>query len=87
MLREFGIKPGNVRLADGTQRKGYMRNKFLDAWRRYCPTVHPVDAGAAPSHGLSPAPPAAVLAVPAVIPQVTQHAGKTATGTKTATRS
>nr|WTB32258.1 DUF3631 domain-containing protein [Streptomyces sp. NBC_00830] len=45
LLREFGIKPGNVRLADGTQRKGYTRNKFLDAWRRYCPTVHPVDHG------------------------------------------
>ncbi|MGW4727603.1 DUF3631 domain-containing protein [Streptomyces shenzhenensis] len=44
MLRQFGIKPGNVRMADGTQRKGYMRNKFLDPWRRYCPTVHPVDA-------------------------------------------
>ncbi|MGW5343352.1 DUF3631 domain-containing protein [Streptomyces sp. NPDC004050] len=44
MLRQFGIKPGNVRIADGTQRKGYMRNKFLDPWRRYCPTVHPVDA-------------------------------------------
>lgn len=42
MLRDFGIRPGNVRMADGTQRKGYMRNKFLDAWRRYCPTVHPV---------------------------------------------
>ncbi|WP_329252489.1 DUF3631 domain-containing protein [Streptomyces sp. NBC_01478] len=45
MLSPYVIKPGNVRLADGTQRKGYMRNKFLDAWRRYCPTVHPVDAG------------------------------------------
>lgn len=44
MLREFGIRPGNVRMADRTQRKGYMRNKFLDAWRRYCPTVHPVEA-------------------------------------------
>ncbi|MGW3122181.1 DUF3631 domain-containing protein [Streptomyces sp. NPDC001107] len=44
MLREYGIKSGNVRVADGTQRKGYMRNKFLDAWRRYCPAVHPVDA-------------------------------------------
>ncbi|MGW2421144.1 DUF3631 domain-containing protein [Streptomyces sp. NPDC001709] len=44
MLRPFDIRPGNVRLADGTQRKGYMRNKFLDAWRRYCPTVHPVDS-------------------------------------------
>ncbi|UQA94551.1 DUF3631 domain-containing protein [Streptomyces halobius] len=51
MLREFGITSGNVRLADGTQRKGYMRHKFLDAWRRYCPTVHPVDAGPAPSAG------------------------------------
>ncbi|MBT2399396.1 DUF3631 domain-containing protein [Streptomyces sp. ISL-100] len=51
MLREFGIKSGNVRLADGTQRKGYMRNKFLDAWRRYCPTVHPVDADPTPSEG------------------------------------
>ncbi|AUH42206.1 DUF3631 domain-containing protein [Streptomyces sp. CMB-StM0423] len=44
MLREFEITSGNVRMADGTQRKGYTRNKFLDAWRRYCPTVHPVDA-------------------------------------------
>ncbi|MFJ8543052.1 DUF3631 domain-containing protein [Streptomyces sp. NPDC093586] len=52
MLREFGIRPGNVRLADGTQRKGYMRNKFLDAWRRYCPTVHSVNAEpAAPATG------------------------------------
>ena len=42
MLREFGIISGNVRIGDGTQRKGYMRNKFLDAWRRYCPTVHPL---------------------------------------------
>ncbi|MFE7812573.1 DUF3631 domain-containing protein [Streptomyces sp. NPDC057433] len=51
MLRKFDIKPGNVRLADGTQRKGYMRNKFLDAWRRYCPTVHSVNAESAPSSG------------------------------------
>lgn len=47
MLREFEIAPGNVRMADRTQRKGYMRNKFLDAWRRYCPTVHSVDTQAA----------------------------------------
>jgi uncharacterized protein DUF3631 len=51
MLREFDIRPGNVRLADGTQRKGYTRNKFLDAWRRYCPTVHPVGTGPARSEG------------------------------------
>ncbi|MFG2213060.1 DUF3631 domain-containing protein [Streptomyces sp. NPDC048638] len=55
MLREFGIKPGNVRVADGTQRKGYMRNKFLDAWRRYCPTVHSVDTPSVPSGDTRPA--------------------------------
>ncbi|MFD9066006.1 DUF3631 domain-containing protein [Kitasatospora purpeofusca] len=51
MLREFGISSGNVRMPDGTQRKGYLRNKFLDAWRRYCPVVHPVTATAAGSRG------------------------------------
>ena len=51
LLREFGIKPGNVRMADRTQRKGYMRNKFLDAWRRYCPTVYLVDADPARGEG------------------------------------
>ncbi|MDX3587293.1 DUF3631 domain-containing protein [Streptomyces europaeiscabiei] len=51
MLRGFDIKSGNIRLADGTQRKGYTRNKFLDAWRRYCPTVHPVDTEPARSRG------------------------------------
>jgi hypothetical protein len=51
MLREYGIKSGNVRMADGTQRKGYMRNKFLDSWRRYCPTVHPLGIDSAPGEG------------------------------------
>jgi hypothetical protein len=47
LLREFGIVSGNVRIADGTQRKGYTRSKFLDPWRRYCPTVHPTAANLA----------------------------------------
>ncbi|WP_435251955.1 DUF3631 domain-containing protein [Streptomyces tendae] len=51
MLREFGIRPGNVRLADGTQRKGYTRNKFLDAWRRYCPAVQKLNAEDVPATG------------------------------------
>lgn len=49
MLREYGIRSGNVRMADGTQRKGHTRNRFLDAWRRYCPTVHPTGTDPAPS--------------------------------------
>ncbi|MFH9617192.1 DUF3631 domain-containing protein [Streptomyces pratensis] len=44
MLRDYDIRPGNVRMADRSQRKGYTRNKFLDVWRRYCPTIHPADA-------------------------------------------
>jgi hypothetical protein len=42
MLRDYGITSGNVRMLDHTQRKGYTRAKFADAWKRYCPTVHPV---------------------------------------------
>ncbi|MEU9476161.1 DUF3631 domain-containing protein [Streptomyces sp. NPDC048191] len=43
MLREYGISSANVRVGE-IQRKGYTRNKFADPWRRYCPTVHPLDA-------------------------------------------
>ncbi|MDH6577556.1 DUF3631 domain-containing protein [Kitasatospora sp. MAP5-34] len=46
ILRDYGISSGNVRIGDGSQRKGYTRNKFADAWRRYCPAVHPLDAQA-----------------------------------------
>ncbi|WP_329119319.1 DUF3631 domain-containing protein [Streptomyces sp. NBC_01465] len=56
LLREYGIKSGNVRIADGTQRKGYMRNKFLDPWRRYCPTVHPVNTPTVPTRDNRPVP-------------------------------
>ncbi|MFJ2636116.1 DUF3631 domain-containing protein, partial [Streptomyces sp. NPDC087422] len=51
LLREFGIISGNVRIADSTQRKGYTRSKFLDPWRRYCPTVHPTAGIPAPREG------------------------------------
>lgn len=37
LLRDFDIKPANVRFADGRQAKGFTRNKFRDAWERYCP--------------------------------------------------
>ena len=53
-LREYDIVPGTVRLADGTQAKGYQREKLTDAWDRYCP------AEASPENalGLPSAPPA-----------------------------
>lgn len=51
MLREFGISSGNVRIGDGTQRKGYLRHKFADAWRRYCPAVHPLAPGSGSGTG------------------------------------
>jgi Protein of unknown function (DUF3631) len=37
LLGEYGIRSGNVRFSDGTQRKGYVRTDFADAWERYCP--------------------------------------------------
>ncbi|MEY9955316.1 DUF3631 domain-containing protein [Streptacidiphilus sp. MAP5-52] len=46
MLREYGISSGNVRVGE-IQRKGYTRTKFADAWKRYCPTVHPLEAAQA----------------------------------------
>jgi len=37
LLREFDIRPGNIRFPDATQAKGYRRADFTDAWTRYCP--------------------------------------------------
>ena len=41
MLREYDINSANVRLADGTQAKGYLKDHFTDAWNRYCPRPDP----------------------------------------------
>ena len=35
LLRPFGIVPGSVRLSDGRTPKGYKREAFQDAWRRW----------------------------------------------------
>jgi hypothetical protein len=37
LLREFDIRPGNIRFSDGIQAKGYRRADFTDSWTRYCP--------------------------------------------------
>jgi hypothetical protein len=38
LLREYDIRPANIRFTDGPQAKGYKRADFTDAWTRYCPT-------------------------------------------------
>jgi hypothetical protein len=35
-LRPYGIQPKNIWI-DGTQAKGYLREDFIDAFRRYIP--------------------------------------------------
>ncbi|MFJ1703282.1 DUF3631 domain-containing protein [Kitasatospora sp. NPDC088346] len=42
LLKDYRISSANIRLPDGTQRKGYTFNKFADSWRRYCPRIHPL---------------------------------------------
>ncbi|OIV38792.1 hypothetical protein BIV57_03965 [Mangrovactinospora gilvigrisea] len=39
LLRPYGIASTNLRLPDGSQRKGYARSRFADAWQRYCPDL------------------------------------------------
>jgi hypothetical protein len=37
LLKPYGIKARGIRLSDGTTPRGYMRDDFKDAWKRYCP--------------------------------------------------
>jgi hypothetical protein len=49
MLAEYGIRPTKNRYPDGTQRRGFARLDFTDAWSRYCPTeLDQAAAGADP---------------------------------------
>ncbi|MET7746153.1 DUF3631 domain-containing protein [Streptomyces sp. NPDC005385] len=41
MLEKYGVRSGNIRPADGPQRKGFLRIKFEDPWSRYCPPEAP----------------------------------------------
>lgn len=38
MLREYGIHSSTIRLPNGSTPKGYKREEFDDAWKRYLPT-------------------------------------------------
>jgi hypothetical protein len=49
MLRPFGIRPRNLKLASGTVWKGYLRDDFQNAWERYAPSPPPESATTATS--------------------------------------
>ncbi|MFD5397513.1 DUF3631 domain-containing protein [Streptomyces sp. NPDC127097] len=48
LLKPYGISSANRRFPDGTQAKGFARNQFLDAWKRYCPEPKPPAESAQP---------------------------------------
>ena len=55
LLRDYGIRSGNVRFPDGTQKKGYERADFADAWNRYLPPeLEPVPEPSQPSQPSQP---------------------------------
>jgi hypothetical protein len=65
LLKDYEIGSANRRFPDGTQRRGYARADFADAWNRYCPAPEPAAPLAPPQSasprvpgpGLPPAPP------------------------------
>ncbi|MFI9585580.1 DUF3631 domain-containing protein [Streptomyces sp. NPDC052236] len=62
LLRDFGISPANYRFEKGRQAKAYIRNRFLDAWARYCPEpAAPMPAPAHPARVMPPTAPAGSL--------------------------
>jgi len=54
LLAEYGIRSANIRFPDGTQRKGFTRLDFTDAWSRYCPPVAPAGDPSQPSQAHQP---------------------------------
>jgi hypothetical protein len=51
LLRRFEIRPGTIRLNDGTTPKGYMRADFEDAWTRYIPSASATSATSTKAKG------------------------------------
>jgi hypothetical protein len=52
-LRDYGIKSRTIRVDDGRTPKGYIATDFVDAWRRYLPSVSPSATRAANATNLS----------------------------------
>jgi hypothetical protein len=40
-LRQYGIRPTQLRMSSESTPRGYRRRDFMDAWARYCPLVPP----------------------------------------------
>ncbi|WP_020664084.1 DUF3631 domain-containing protein [Amycolatopsis benzoatilytica] len=60
LLREYGIRSGNIRPDDGPQAKGYTRADFTDSWARYCPDLTDAQAADEPARDGCDASPAVV---------------------------
>ncbi|WP_317452860.1 DUF3631 domain-containing protein [Streptomyces sp. CBMA29] len=45
LLKDFGIGAANRRFPDRSQRRGFARNQFADAWARYCPRPETAPGG------------------------------------------
>ncbi|WP_202234089.1 DUF3631 domain-containing protein [Actinacidiphila reveromycinica] len=41
LLKDYGISAANRRFPGDTQRRGFTRHQFTDAWARYCPRPEP----------------------------------------------
>ncbi|WP_405785561.1 MULTISPECIES: DUF3631 domain-containing protein [unclassified Streptomyces] len=44
LLKDYGISSANRRFPGDTQRRGFTRNQFTDAWTRYCPRPEKVSS-------------------------------------------
>lgn len=71
LLADYEIHPANRRFSNGTQRRGYARADFTDAWNRYCPLPDNTNAagrdtqvGPVPLSAAMPKPPGLGLPVP-----------------------
>jgi hypothetical protein len=45
LLKDFGISSANRRFPDRSQRRGFARGQFTDAWARYCPRTEAPSVG------------------------------------------
>jgi hypothetical protein len=55
MLRPYGIRSSSIRMPNGQTPKGYKREDFHDAWKRYLPASPATATSATPETGDAPA--------------------------------